>query len=121
MMGTTLGPLDLKDCGSNSDPIVSAEWAIWNSDYVPTEPSAQFPPIAKLGSLNTRTPNLVAHGEIDEGCGCKFTDDYNYKMIAGFSLEPGKKYVAMVKFTKDGSALNAANPHLIVIRHTDMW
>jgi hypothetical protein len=29
--------------------------------------------------------------------------------------ESGKKYVVEVKFTKDGTPLNVANPHLIVI------
>jgi hypothetical protein len=33
-----------------------------------------------------------------------------------FGGDAGKRYAVEVKFLKDGSAINAANPHLIVQR-----
>ena len=41
--------------------------------------------------------------------------------MGSFGLQSGKKYVVQVHFTKDGTALNTANPHLIVIPHQDMY
>jgi len=41
--------------------------------------------------------------------------------VGSFGPEPGKKYVVQLHFTKDGSSLNIANPHLIVIPHGNMY
>ena len=44
------------------------------------------------------------------------SDKYLQKYLASFDGESGKKnYVLEVQFTKDGSALNVTNPHLIVM------
>ncbi len=40
-----------------------------------------------------------------------------YKFLGSFAAEADKKYVVEVKFTKDGTSLNVANPHLIVLQH----
>ena len=96
MMGVTLGPLDLKEC-SSADPLLRAEWTVWNEGH-----------IVSKGSSPTE-----AHA--------KFTDKYIFQLLGKFSGEAGKKYTVEVKFTKDGSPLNVANPRLIVIQHIKFW
>lgn len=96
MVGVTLGPLDAQYCDSD-DPILRASWTVWEDEHI------------------------VEWGSIPEGCGCKFTNKNIFKLIGSFPLEAGKKYVVQVRFTKDGTSLNVANPHLIVIPHQDMW
>lgn len=92
MMGVVAGPLDLKDCSSD-DPLLRADWAALDGDQV------------------------VEKGTIPNRCACKFENKYMYKFLGSFWGEAGKKYVVEVKFTKDGTPLNVANPHLIVIQH----
>jgi hypothetical protein len=96
MTGATLGPLDAKDCEKN-ERVLWADWTVWEDG------------------------RIVQWGSIPDNCGCIFTDKNIFKLIGMFPLEAGKKYVVQVHFTKDGSALNVANPHLIVIPHQDMW
>jgi len=96
MVGVTSGPLDKKDC-EKDDPIVRADWTVWNDG------------------------RIVEWGSIPDNCGCIFTNDNIFKQVGSFPLEAGKNYAVQVHFTKDGSPLNVANPHLIVIPHQDMW
>jgi hypothetical protein len=96
MMGATLGPLDVKDCGSN-DPLLQADWTVWDGEH------------------------LVANGSIPVRCACAFEDKHIYKSLGSFAGEAGKNYVVQVRFTKDGTLLNVANPHLIVIQHGNFW
>ena len=96
MMGATSGPLDKKDC-EKDDPIVQADWTVWEDG------------------------RIVWWGSIPDHGGYIFTDKNIFKQVGSFPLEAGNKYVVQVHFTKDGSPLNVANPHLIVIRHQDMW
>ena len=95
MVGVTSGPLDKKDC-EKDDPIVRADWTVWEDG------------------------RIVEWGSIPDSCGCKFASSI-FKKVGSFPLESGKSYVVQVHFTKDGSPLNVANPHLIVIPHGDMW
>jgi hypothetical protein len=96
MLGVTLGPLDESGC-STDDPLLRADWAVWDGG------------------------RIVDKGSIPNRCACKFEDKYIYKLLGRFSEEAGKKYVVEVKFTKDGTRLNLAHPHLIVIQHKHMW
>ena len=96
MMGVTSGPLDLKDCTSD-DPVLRADWTVWDSGLI------------------------VQWGSIPDLCACIFTDKYIFKLLGSFPAEAGRKYVVQVHFTKDGTPLNVANPHLMVIPHDDMW
>ena len=96
MVGVTLGPLDKKDC-EKDDPIVRADWTVWEGG------------------------RIVEWGSIPDDCGCIFTKENIFKQVGSFPLEVGKNYVVQVHFTKDGSPLNVANPHLLVIPHEDMW
>jgi hypothetical protein len=96
MMGTNSGPLDERDC-EKDDPLLSADWTVWEGG------------------------RIVQWGSIPGNCGCIFTDKDIFKQIGSFPLEAGKRYVVQVHFTKDGTALNVATPHLIVIPHQDMW
>jgi hypothetical protein len=96
MVGVTSGPLDKKDC-EKDDPIVRADWTVWEGG------------------------RIVEWGSMRDCCDSKFTKENIFKLVGMFLLEAGKKYVVQVHFTKDGSALNVANPHLIVIPHQDMW
>jgi len=89
MMGVTAGPLDSKDCSGN-DPLIDADWKVLSDGQV------------------------VDHGSSSGSGGAKFTKDYIFKFLGSFSTLSGKKYVLAVKFTKDGTPLNVANPHLIV-------
>lgn len=92
MMGVTSGPLESQDC-SRSDPLLQADWAVWDGEHI------------------------ADHGSIPDRCACEFTDKYIFKFLGSFFGDRGKKYVVEVKFTKDGSPLNVAKPHLIVIQH----
>lgn len=96
MVGVTLGPLDKKDC-EKGDPIVQADWTVWEDG------------------------RIVEWGSIPKNCDCIFTNKDIFKQVGSFPLEAGKNYVVQVHFTKDGSALNVANPRLMVIPHGDMW
>lgn len=91
MMGVVGGPIDLKYCSSD-DPLLRADWAVLDGDQV------------------------VEKGTIPNRCACKFENKHMYKFLGSFWGEAGKKYVVEVHFTKDGSALSVANPHLIVIQ-----
>ena len=55
------------------------------------------------------------------GLPSKFGNKHIYKLLGSFSGEAGKKYTVEVKITKDGTPLNVANPHLIVIQHRKFW
>jgi hypothetical protein len=92
MMGVTAGLVDSKDCGSN-DPLLRADWTVWDGEHI------------------------VDQGSIPNRCACKFEDKHMYKFLGSFGSERGKKYMVEVKFNKDGTPLNVANPHLIVIQH----
>jgi hypothetical protein len=97
MVGVMSGPLEEKEDCEGRDPAVRADWTVWEGGQ-----------IVHWGSIP------------DYGAGI-FTKDNIFKQIGSFPLEAGKKYVVQVHFIKDGSALNVANPHLIVIPHKDMW
>ncbi len=94
MMGVTHGPLESKNCNSE-DPLLRADWTVWNEGQ-----------IVLSGSSTTKADSA-------------FTDDNIFKFLGKFPAEVGKKYVLEVKFTKDGTPLNVANPHLIVTRIGD--
>jgi len=93
MMGATLGPLDVQDCNkARIEPLLQADWKVWDGE------------------------KIVAQGSIPNNCACAFTDKYIFRFLGDFPGQSGKKYVVEVKFTKDGTPLNVANPHLIVTR-----
>ena len=92
MMGVTAGPLEQKGCGDN-DPLLQAEWTVWDGGHI------------------------VDQGSIPNRCACAFTNKNISKSLGSFPGEAGKKYVVEVRFTKDGTPLNAANPHLVVVQH----
>jgi len=91
MMGVTHGPLDLKNCTSE-DPLLRADWTVWSEDQI------------------------VSSGSSTNKADAKFGKDCIFKFLGKFPAEVGKKYVLEVKFTKDGTPLNVANPHLIVVK-----
>lgn len=91
MMGVTLGPLDSKNCTSE-DPLLRVDWTVWGEGQ-----------IISSGSSTTK------------GDGA-FTDQNIFKFLGKFPAEVGKKYILEAKFTKDGTSLNIANPHLIVVK-----
>ena len=90
-MGVTTSPLDLKDCSGN-DPLLRADWTVWNEGH-----------LVSSGSSTTQADDM-------------YTEQYIFKFLGKFPGEAGKKYIVKVKFTKDGTPLNVANPHLIVTR-----
>lgn len=96
MTGATLGPLDAKDCEKN-ERVLRANWTVWEDG------------------------RIVYWGSIPDEDGGAFDDKDIFIAVGSFPLEAGRKYVVQVHFTKDGSALNVANPRLIVIAHGDMW
>ena len=89
MMGTTSGPLERTNCDY---PLLRADWVAWEDGH-----------IVLSGSSTT------------EG-DAKFGDDHIIKFIGSFPVLSGKKYVVVVKFTRDGTPLNVANPHLIITK-----
>ncbi|MGB6974362.1 MAG: hypothetical protein WBD67_06740 [Terracidiphilus sp.] len=94
MMGVTSGPLESKNCTSE-DPLLRADWTVWSEGQV-----------VSSGSSTTKAD-------------AAFTKENIFKFLGKFPAEAGKKYVLEVKFTKDGTPLNVANPHLIVTRIGD--
>jgi hypothetical protein len=91
MMGVTTNPFEAKNC-TNDDPLLRADWTVWSEGQV------------------------VSSGTSTTKAGDKYTKDYIFKFLGKFPALSGKKYVLEVKFTKDGSPLNVANPHLIVTK-----
>ena len=91
MMGVTAGPLERKDC-TLGDPLLQADWALLEGEQT------------------------VAQGTTLERCACMFSKQYIFKFIGKFPAVAGKKYVLQVSFTKDGSPLNIAKPHLIITK-----
>jgi hypothetical protein len=91
LMGTTSGPLELKDCTAN-DPALRADWTVLNQGHV-------------VSNGSSTTTN---HG--------RWSKENVFKFVGSFAAQAGKKYVVEVTLTKDGSALNVANPHLIVVK-----
>jgi hypothetical protein len=92
--GTTAGPLDSKNC-TNDDPLLRADWIVLEDGQA-----------VKSGSSTTKAD-------------ASFTTDNISKFIGSFPALAGKKYVVEVKFTKDGTPLNVANPHLIITKIGD--
>jgi hypothetical protein len=84
-------PQSLKDCPL-TDRLLRADWTIREDGQV-----------VKSGSSTTHADD-------------KYTTDNIFKFIGSFPALAGKKYVVEVKFTKDGTPLNVANPHLIVVK-----
>jgi hypothetical protein len=118
MLGTTLGPLDVKDCDRN-DPLLQANWAVCehNAEHCQSE----LPSQPQHGTLMQRTPGIVSRGSIPDNCACKFDAEYIYRQLGSFATQKNSKYMVEVRFTKDAGALNVANPHLLIIRHRDFW
>jgi hypothetical protein len=90
MMGVTSGPLESKDCSSD-DPLLRADWTVWDGEH------------------------MVDQGSSTTKADAKFSQ-YIFKFLGKFRGESGRKYILKVKFTKDGTPLNVANPHLIVTK-----
>lgn len=120
MLGVTWGLLDTRDCGKN-DPLLRAEWVVWDAEHAPADADAAMPLPAEQDHLNQRIPGLIARGTDPDGCACKFTSDHVYRLLGSFPGAAGKRYVMQVRFTRDATALNVTNPHLIIIRHEDFW
>jgi hypothetical protein len=93
MMGVTHGP-DSKNCTSE-DPLLRADWTVWSEGQ-----------IVSSGSSTTKAD-------------AKFTKENIFKFLGKFPAEAGKKYVLEVQFTKDGTPLNVAHPHLIITKIGD--
>jgi hypothetical protein len=89
MMGLMSNPLEKKGC--HEEPLLQTNWTVWDGEHV------------------------VAHGSNRTEADDEYTDQYLFKFLGSFMGESGKKYVVEVKFTKDGTPLNVADPHLIVI------
>lgn len=75
-----------------SERLLRANWTVWEDGKV-----------ASSGSSTT-------HADAE------YTTDNIFKFLGKFPALSGRKYVVEVKFTKDGSPLDAANPHLIVTK-----
>src|SRR5438105_14099761 len=84
-------PQSWKDCPLGHR-LLRADWTLWED--------------AKISSSGSSTTHADA----------KYTTDTIFKFLGKFPALSGKKYVLEVKFTKDGTPLNVANPHLIVTR-----
>ena len=87
-------PDSWKDCPL-SDRLLRADWTVWEDGK-----------IASSGSSTTHADD-------------EYTTDNIFKFLGKFPALSGKKYVLEVKFTKDGTPLNVAKPHLIVTKIGD--
>ena len=59
---------------------------------------------------------MVRSGSSTTHANDQHTKDYIFKFLGSFPALSGRKYVVEVKFTKDGTPLNVASPHLIIIK-----
>jgi hypothetical protein len=84
-------PDSLKKCPL-SDRLLRADWTVWED--------------GKVSSSGASTTHA----------GAKYTTDNIFKFLGKFPAQSGHKYVLEVKFIKDGTPLNVANPHLIVTK-----
>jgi len=92
MMGMYSTPLAYKSFGCGSeDPLLRTEWEV------------------REGGL------VVAHGSSPPDGHEIINKETKIKVIGYFSGQAGKKYSVEARFTKDASALDAANPHLIIV------
>jgi hypothetical protein len=82
----------LPDPKCSQEPLLQADWVLWDQGQV-----------VDHGSVHSR-----------DGRGA-WADASIDRLLGQFVGERNKKYVLEVKFTKDGSALNVTNPHLIVM------
>jgi hypothetical protein len=94
MMGVTTNAINSKSCTSE-DPLLQADWNVLEDGQV-----------VSSGSSTTRAA-------------ASYTKDNIFKFLGKFPALAGHKYVLEVKFTKDGTPLNVANPHLIVTKIGD--
>ncbi len=82
----------MPDPNCNKEPLLQADWVVWDEGQV------------------------VDHGSVHRRDGRGGWADASIDRFLGhFVGERNKKYVLEVKFTRDGSALNVTNPHLIVM------
>jgi hypothetical protein len=89
MMSTQSGD-GLRNCVS-TDPILDAKWQVRDGD------------------------RIVATGVSEPTGAGKFTKENIFKIIGSFLALKDHAYTLTVFFRKDGSQLNVANPHLIVV------
>ena len=93
MMAVTQNQLDRNLCTSD-DPLLRADWKVLDGSQQ----------IVRMGSST-----LDDHAT--------FTNKHIFKVLGKFVVhEAARRYVVEVHFTHDGTALDVANPHLIVIR-----
>lgn len=110
MIGVTSGtPLDLQLNGCQADdPVLRADWAVWDEGRA----------VAK-GSSTPHNHAMWTEEHVYKFLEIPECDSKALRPACGFNGEIGRKYVLEVRFTADGSALNVAHPHLIVVRHRD--
>lgn len=72
----------------NKEPIIQADWTIWNDR------------------------RAVAHGSSRDMDDASFSDETLGRYLGYFKGESGKKYILDVSFTKDGAELAVTDPHL---------
>jgi hypothetical protein len=90
MVGVEDGTDDFKTCAE--EQLIDADWTVLCDGQVVQQGSSHGFGAAKLTKENI------------------------FKFLGKFPALAGKKYVLEVKFTKDGTPLNVANPHLIVTK-----
>ena len=91
MMAVTLSSFDSQYCAAD-DPLLRADWSVWNGAH------------------------MISSGSSTKSGDDMSTKNYMFKFLGGFKTVRGQRYVVEVKFTKDGTSLNVANPHLIVVK-----
>lgn len=90
MMGISEGPQDPADC--NKEPLIEASWKVWNGG------------------------NVVARGSSREmGRRGAYLNSFYVKYLGAFKAQKHRKFSLEVDFTKDGSALAAAEPSLTLV------
>jgi hypothetical protein len=94
MMAVTQSPSESEACPAD-DPLLRADWMVRDGGQI------------------------VDKGSSTRQYDAMFDHKYIFKFLGKFGSEAGKRYVMEVKFTKDGTPLNVANPHLIVVRIGD--
>lgn len=89
MMGLVAGPTESAEC--EKEPVLKAEWKVLDGD------------------------RIVEKGSNSLEADARYENASVFKFLGQFMGGSDKNYVVEVRFTKDGTPLNVANPHLIVI------
>jgi hypothetical protein len=91
MLGISTGPLDPYNCGKGEEPLIQANWILWQNNLIIDQGSSE---------------DHKGHG----GWGNESVECF----IGSFRTKTGGGYFLTMNFTRDGTPLAVTDPHLKV-------